>query len=385
MSAPLPGPRNDMPRLKLEALSKTYPGGVKALDAFTLDIADREFIAVVGPSGCGKSTLLRMIAGLDEVSGGRILLDGKELNGLPPRDRDIAIMFQNYALFPHMTVAENMAFGLKLRKTPRAEINVRVAEAARMLGIADLLARFPGEMSGGQRQRAALGRAILRRPKVFLFDEPLSNLDAKMRAQMRVEISRLHHSLTSTMVFVTHDQVEAMTMGDRVVVLKDGVIQQAADPDTLYRHPANAFVAGFIGSPGMNLFPGRILEVTGSPAFVHPLFTCNLPDAARMRLSAYTGKDILFGIRPEDIGSTAARNTPGSPTLKAEIGVVERLGGQACLYFQAVGPVAQSRGEIAFAARPDQAQTCHSGQIVELPLDAQQAKFFDPDSGALVF
>jgi multiple sugar transport system ATP-binding protein len=378
-----------MPRLKLEALGKVYPGGVKALDGFTLDIADREFVAVVGPSGCGKSTLLRMIAGLDEVSEGKILLDGRELNGVPPRDRDIAIMFQNYALFPHMTVAENMAFGLKLRKTPRAEIATRVAEAARMLGIGELLRRYPAEMSGGQRQRAALGRAILRRPKIFLFDEPLSNLDAKMRAQMRVEISRLHQSLDSTMIFVTHDQVEAMTMGDRVVVLKDGVIQQVADPDTLYRNPANAFVAAFIGSPGMNLFPGRITEVTGEAAFVHSLFTWRLPEPIRSGISAYRGREILFGIRPEDIGSAQARSVEGAPRLKAVISVVERLGGQACLYLQAdapkeMMPTPGNGDEIAFAARPDAVTGWQAGQSVELPIAAHNGKFFDLASGSAI-
>jgi multiple sugar transport system ATP-binding protein len=385
-----------MARLRLEGLSKSYPGGVKALDAFTLDIAPREFIAVVGPSGCGKSTLLRLIAGLDEASGGKVILDGTVLNGLPPRERDMAIMFQNYALFPHMTVAENMAFGLKLRGTPKGEIENRVDEAARLLGIGDLLKRYPGEMSGGQRQRAALGRAILRRPKVFLFDEPLSNLDAKMRAQLRVEISRLHQTLESTMIFVTHDQVEAMTMGDRVVVLKDGVIQQASDPDTLYRKPANAFVASFIGSPGMNLFAGRIGEADGTPAFLHPLFTWKLPEAMGARLAGYAGKPITFGLRPEDIGSAAARRTADAPVIRAAIGVVERLGGQACLYLQApqsgAGSAAAgtprpdagaafSTGEIAFAARPEEASGCHSGQTVELPLDAGQGRFFDAATG----
>jgi multiple sugar transport system ATP-binding protein len=372
-----------MPRLSLKGLSKVFPGGVKALDGFTLDVAEKEFLAVVGPSGCGKSTLLRLIAGLEEESGGTIELDGAVLNGLPPRDRDMAIMFQNYALFPHMTVADNMAFGLKLRKTPKGEIAQRVEETAKLLGIAALLGRYPAEMSGGQRQRAALGRAILRRPKVFLFDEPLSNLDAKMRAQMRVEISRLHQSLPSTMIFVTHDQIEAMTMGDRVVVLKDGVIQQAADPETLYREPANAFVASFIGSPGMNLFTGRIGEAGGSagaPAFIHPLFSCVLPEAKRARLAAYAGKPIVFGLRPEDIGSAAARRAADAPALRGIIGVVERLGGQACLYLQ--GGSGETSSEIAFAARPDDASGCHPGQAVELPIAAAQGRFFDPDSGA---
>jgi multiple sugar transport system ATP-binding protein len=370
-----------LPRLILDGISKTFAGGVRALDGFSLDIAEKEFVAVVGPSGCGKSTLLRIIAGLEEESAGRIILDGKELNGLPPRDRDMAIMFQNYALFPHMTVADNMAFGLKLRKTPREEIVKRVEEAARLLGIADLLARYPAEMSGGQRQRAALGRAILRRPKVFLFDEPLSNLDAKMRAQMRVEIARLHQSLDSTMIFVTHDQVEAMTMGDRVVVLKDGVIQQAAPPDELYRRPANAFVAGFIGSPGMNFFPGRLAGEAGAPVFQSPWFSWKVPADKARRVAGYAGKEILFGIRPEDIGSAEARralSADGAPTLRGAIGVVERLGGQACIYMT-------TEAGIAFAARPDTAEGCQPGHSLELPLLAAHGIFFDPVSEKALF
>ena len=366
-----------MSRLKLDGISKTYPGGVKALDRFTLDIAEREFVAVVGPSGCGKSTLLRIIAGLEEESGGTIDLDGRILNGLPPRDRDMSIMFQNYALFPHMTVADNMGFGLKLRGTSRSETETRVKDAARLLGIEGLLGRYPAEMSGGQRQRAALGRAILRRPKVFLFDEPLSNLDAKMRAQMRVEISRLHQSLPSTMIFVTHDQIEAMTMGDRVVVLKDGVIQQAADPDTLYREPANAFVASFIGSPGMNLFRGRIGEDTGAAAFIHPLFTWKIPAELRPKLAPWRDKEIVFGVRPEDIGSADARADGDAPTLKAVVGVVERLGGQACLYLQA-------GDDSALAARPEDALGCHPGKTVELPMNTRNGRFFDAISGSAI-
>jgi multiple sugar transport system ATP-binding protein len=366
-----------MSRLKLDGISKTYPGGVKALDRFTLDIAEREFVAVVGPSGCGKSTLLRIIAGLEEESGGTIDLDGRILNGLPPRDRDMSIMFQNYALFPHMTVAENMGFGLKMRGTARAETETRVKEAAGLLGIEGLLGRYPAEMSGGQRQRAALGRAILRRPKIFLFDEPLSNLDAKMRAQMRVEISRLHQSLPSSMIFVTHDQIEAMTMGDRVVVLKDGVIQQAADPDTLYREPANAFVASFIGSPGMNLFRGRIGEVAGAAAFVHPLFTWEIPPESRPMLAAWRDREIVFGLRPEDIGSGEAGRDGNAPILKAIVGVVERLGGQACLYLQA--------GEdSALAARPQDASGWHAGISVELPMNPRNGRFFDASSGSRI-
>jgi multiple sugar transport system ATP-binding protein len=362
--------------LAIQGFTKVFPGGVKALDGFSLEVGGRELVTVVGPSGCGKSTLLRLLAGLDEPDGGSLALDGKVLDGLPPRDRDMSIMFQNYALFPHMTVAANMAFGLKLRKTPRDEIAKRVDEAARLLGIETLLGRYPGEMSGGQRQRAALGRAMLRRPKVFLFDEPLSNLDAKMRAQLRVEIARLHQSLDSAMIFVTHDQVEAMTLGDRVVVLKDGVIQQCADPGTLYREPANAFTASFIGSPGMNLFAGKLAEAGGAPAFIHPLFTWKLPAEWRARLSARAGQAITFGLRPADIGSAEARRGD-APTAKAVIGVVERLGGQACLYLEA-------EGGMAFAARPEDASGCHVGQVVELPLCAARGRFFDPVSGAAV-
>lgn len=363
-----------MARLKLENLSKTFPGNVKALDGFSLDIAEGEFVAVVGPSGCGKSTLLRLIAGLEEENGGSVTLDGREITGLPPKERDMAVMFQNYALFPHLTVAENMGFGLKLRKTPRTEILAQVKEVAATLGIGDLLGRYPSEMSGGQRQRAALGRAILRKPKVFLFDEPLSNLDAKMRAQMRVEISRLHQSLKSTMIFVTHDQVEAMTMGDRVVVLKDGIIQQAADPDTLYRQPANAFVASFIGSPGMNLFTGKIELVTGHPAFIHELFTLQLSESQASSLNKYVGKAIQLGIRPEDIGSAMARALPAAPTLKGTLGVVERLGGHVCLYFQA--------GKVDWAARMEEGEKWQPGQEMALPIYTPNVKFFDAESGS---
>ena len=361
-----------MPRLILDSLSKAFPGGVKALDGFSLDIADHEFLAVVGPSGCGKSTLLRLIAGLEEESSGRILLDGKMLNGLPPRDRDMAIMFQNYALFPHMTVEANMAFGLRLRKVSAADARARVAEVAGSLGLGQLLARYPSGLSGGERQRAALGRAILRRPKVFLFDEPLSNLDAKMRAQMRVEISRLHQSLASTMVFVTHDQVEAMTMGDRVVVLKDGIIQQAADPDTLYQSPTNAFVASFIGTPGMNLFPGRVEGSESKPEFRGAILSLALPESLRKAAAAHLGREVLLGLRPEHLGSREAREKPDAPRIRGRVGVVERLGGQICLYMQ--------QGEQAFAARPE-GSGWHAGGDAELPIHSAKALLFAADTG----
>jgi multiple sugar transport system ATP-binding protein len=361
-------------KLVIENLSKRFPGGVKALDAFSLAVGERELVTVVGPSGCGKSTLLRLIAGLEDPDAGSVVLDGKALDGLPPRERDMAIMFQNYTLFPHMTVAENMAFGLKLRGTAKAEIEKRVRGTAKLLGIEGLLGRYPGEMSGGQRQRAALGRAILRKPKVYLFDEPLSNLDAMMRAQLRVEIARLHLESEAAMLFVTHDQVEAMTLGDRVVVLRDGVIQQCADPDTLYRFPANSFTASFIGTPGMNLFRGALDATGGEPAFVHPLFSFRLDPARTRSLAAYAGKPIVFGLRPEDIGSEEARAGAG-PFIDARIAVAERLGGQVCLYLEGAGGV-------SFAARPKETSRYRPGDRLDLALDLARGRFFDADSGA---
>ena len=383
-----------MAKLTLDGLTKVFPGGVKAVDGVSLEVADREFLAVVGPSGCGKSTLLRLVAGLEEETSGRILLDGRELHGLPPKDRDMAIMFQSYTLFPHLTVAENMAFGLRLRKTPAAEARARVEEVAATLGIADLLERHPSELSGGQRQRAALGRAILRRPKLFLFDEPLSNLDAQMRAQLRVEIARLHRELGSTMLFVTHDQVEALTMGDRVAVLKDGVIQQVADPVTLYDRPANTFVATFIGSPGMNLFPGRIgrlspagdrtrtsaagtLEDKGETAFLGEHFEAPLPPAWRKPLEAWQDKDILLGLRPEDIGPQAAGET--APCLRGTVEVVERLGAQGCLHVRAGRPGLRALAPLV-AARVD-APGWKAGQEARLPMSLARAALFDPATG----
>jgi multiple sugar transport system ATP-binding protein len=381
-----------MARLILDGLTKVFPGGVKAVDGFSLEVADREFLAVVGPSGCGKSTLLRLVAGLEEETSGRILLDGRELNGLPPKDRDMAIMFQSYTLFPHMTVAENMAFGLRLRRTPAAEARARVREVAATLGIEDLLERHPSELSGGQRQRAALGRAILRRPRLFLFDEPLSNLDAQMRAQLRVEITRLHRELGSTMLFVTHDQVEALTMGDRVVVLKDGVVQQVADPVTLYDRPANTFVATFIGSPGMNLFPGRIGRLSPSPgtertagpapdAFLGEHFAAPLPEAWRKPLEGWQDRAIILGLRPEDIGPQAGGEA--APSLRGTVEVVERMGGQACLHLRAGKPVSGSPSALV-AARVD-AHGWKAGQEAALPVSLSRAAFFDPATGRALY
>jgi multiple sugar transport system ATP-binding protein len=285
----------------LRNVSKVYPGGVSAVRGVSLGIEQREFMIFVGPSGCGKTTTLRMIAGLEEASEGQIWIGDRMVNDVPAKDRDIAMVFQNYALYPHMTVFENMAFGLKLRRYPKDEITSRVTEAAEILGLKPYLHRRPRELSGGERQRVAVGRAIVRKPLVFLFDEPLSNLDAKLRVQMRTEIKKLHLRLQTTMIYVTHDQVEAMTMGDRIVVMKDGLIQQVADPLTLYNQPVNRFVASFIGSPPMNFLRGRILQRDGRWYFDEGTFQVKLIDEMVPKLSGYAGKEIVFGIRPEDI------------------------------------------------------------------------------------
>ena len=290
-----------MAEVILEKVSKVYPPDVLAVKDFNLQIKDKEFVILVGPSGCGKSTTLRMVAGLEEITKGKVYIDKKLVNDIPSKDRDIAMVFQNYALYPHMRVYENMAFGLRLRKFSREEIDKRVREAAKILGIEELLYRFPKELSGGQKQRVAVGRAIVRKPKVFLFDEPLSNLDAKLRVQMRAELIKLHQKLGTTMIYVTHDQVEAMTMGNRLVVMKGGIIQQVADPLTLYDKPANKFVAGFIGSPPMNFIEGKIEAIAEEIFFVKPPLRVILDRKAKEKISPYIGKEVILGIRPEDI------------------------------------------------------------------------------------
>jgi len=322
-----------MASVNLKSITKVFPGDVIAVEDATLDVQDKEFVVLVGPSGCGKSTTLRMIAGLEEVTKGEIFIDDRLVNDVPPKDRDIAMVFQNYALYPHMTVYKNMAFGLMLRKTPRAEIEQRVKEAAQILGIEKLLNRKPKALSGGERQRVALGRAIVRNPKVFLLDEPLSNLDAKMRVQMRAEISKLHRRLAATMIYVTHDQTEAMTMGDRLVLMKDGRLQQIADPLTLYNSPVNKFVAGFIGSPPMNFIGGTLIRSDGEIFFDEGTFKVKVPERMRSALSAYIDKKVTFGIRPEDI-EDAADMPDADPdrTAKARIEVVEPMGSEIYLY-----------------------------------------------------
>ena len=327
-----------MASLLLKDVYKIYQSGVVAVTDFTLDIQDKEFIVFVGPSGCGKSTTLRMIAGLEEISDGELYIDGKLMNTVQPKDRDIAMVFQNYALYPHMTVYDNMAFGLKLRKMPRAEIDARVKEAARILGLETYLQRKPKALSGGQRQRVALGRAIVREPKVFLLDEPLSNLDAKLRSQMRTEITKLHHRLATTFIYVTHDQVEAMTMGTRIVVMKDGFIQQVDAPQKLYDYPANMFVAGFIGSPQMNFFDAT-LTGTKSKVFIefegHKIPYPKAKVDAIINLDEYlnTGKEVVFGVRPEDFHDEELFIKENKDyVVNIYVDVVEKLGAETLLY-----------------------------------------------------
>ncbi|MCB9540537.1 MAG: sn-glycerol-3-phosphate ABC transporter ATP-binding protein UgpC [Myxococcales bacterium] len=339
-----------MARVELDSVGKRYPNGFEAVHAFDIDIADGEFIVLVGPSGCGKSTTLRMVAGLETISSGSLRIDGKQVNHLPPKARDVAMVFQSYALYPHMTVFENMAFGLRLQKVPAAEIEERVRSVAERLGIAALLDRRPKEMSGGQRQRVAMGRAIVRRPRVFLFDEPLSNLDAKLRLQMRVEISRLHDSLGATSLYVTHDQVEAMTLADRIVLMKDGFVQQIGAPLALYARPSNTFVATFVGSPAMNLLPGTVQggRVVGAG------FDLPLPAGSQ----ATPGQAVLAGVRPEHL-----RRAEGAGALSGTVDVVEPMGNESFVHCAAgehrvvarwPGFVAPARGEtVALAADPE--------------------------------
>jgi multiple sugar transport system ATP-binding protein len=361
-----------MAEVILKNVSKVYESGhAPAVNDVSFEIKDKEFVVLVGPSGCGKSTTLRMIAGLEEITQGDLYIDGRRVNDVSPKDRDIAMVFQNYALYPHMTVYENMAFGLKLRKFKKDEIKVRVNEAARILGLEDLLSRKPKALSGGQRQRVALGRAIVRKPKVFLFDEPLSNLDAKLRVQMRTEISKLHKNLEATIIYVTHDQTEAMTMGDRIVILKDGFIQQIDNPLHLYNHPENKFVAGFIGSPAMNFIPGRI-EKKDELSFISSQggLVIILNDEYSKALSGSAGKNVWMGIRPEDIDLKANHTTNGNPNvLKVELEVVEPMGNEAFLYYMVDTTEFISRIPARYVPR--------AGDKEELVINSDKLYFFD--------
>ena len=342
-----------------------------AVEDFDLEVADREFLVLVGPSGCGKSTTLRMVAGLEEISGGTVAIDGRVVNTLPPKDRDIAMVFQNYALYPHMTVRENMAFGLKLRRTPRAEIERRIAEAAEALGLEQLLERLPKNLSGGQRQRVALGRAIVRQPKVFLFDEPLSNLDAKMRVEMREEIHRLHHRLDATILYVTHDQTEAMTLGDRIVVMERGHIRQVDDPVRLYNEPRNRFAAGFIGTPPMNFLPVRVAE-GGSLRAEGGLLQ---PPEGFVPPSVAVGRALLFGVRPERLRAEPLTDRAAVPPgqLSGTVEIVEQMGSEAFVHF-AVG------GSRLIARLPSDTPVRH-GERCALAVDFRHAHLFDSERG----
>ncbi len=347
-----------MSKVILNKVEKQYPNGFKAVHGIDLEIKDGEFMVFVGPSGCAKSTTLRMIAGLEEITGGEIYIGDRLVNDIPPKDRGIAMVFQNYALYPHMTVYENMAFGLKLKKTPKEEIDRRVKEAAEKLEITELLDRKPKEMSGGQRQRVALGRAIVREPEVFLFDEPLSNLDAKLRVSMRVRITQLHQELKTTMIYVTHDQVEAMTMGDRITVMKAGRIMQVDTPLNLYHYPANKFVAGFIGSPTMNLVDGILIEREGRIYVDLNGAELELYGEKAEKVKKHIGKRVTFGIRPENI---SVHHEEDNLSKKGEVSVVEQMGNEEYIYFtlkgyqmtcrinvENVGDVVEKRGERIF-------------------------------------
>ncbi|MBS2968205.1 sn-glycerol-3-phosphate ABC transporter ATP-binding protein UgpC [Metabacillus sp. KIGAM252] len=360
-----------MAELVLNSIHKIYDNKVTAVSDFNLHIKDKEFIVFVGPSGCGKSTTLRMIAGLEEISKGDFVIDGKRMNDVAPKDRDIAMVFQNYALYPHMNVYDNMAFGLKLRKFPKDEIDRRVKDAARILGLEQYLDRKPKALSGGQRQRVALGRAIVRDAKVFLMDEPLSNLDAKLRVQMRAEISKLHQRLQTTTIYVTHDQTEAMTMATRLVVMKDGLIQQVGAPKEVYEKPENVFVGGFIGSPAMNFLTGKLsdgfFEMSGEKVTV--------PEGKMkfLREQGYVGKEIIMGIRPEDIHDEPVFvDASIGSKIDAKIEVSELMGAETMLYSQVAGQ--------EFIARVDSRTDIDPGQVLPLAFDMNKVHFFDKDS-----
>ncbi|MCI8674528.1 MAG: sn-glycerol-3-phosphate ABC transporter ATP-binding protein UgpC [Lachnospiraceae bacterium] len=361
-----------MSSVQLKHVCKKYPNGFEAVQDFNLDIEDKEFIIFVGPSGCGKSTTLRMVAGLEDISSGELIIDGKVMNDVEPKDRDIAMVFQSYALYPHMSVYDNMAFSLKLKKTPKDEIDKKVREAARILDLEHLLDRKPRALSGGQRQRVAMGRAIVRNPKVFLMDEPLSNLDAKLRGQMRVEISKLHQRLGSTIIYVTHDQTEAMTLGTRIVVMKDGVVQQIDTPQNLYDHPCNKFVAGFIGSPQMNMIEADAVEENGEIIlkFAGQQIVLNPTRANALKEGGYINKKVVLGIRPEDIHEgQAALETFAKSAFDAEIKVYEMLGSNTLLYFDIA--------EAGWVASVDARTAARTGDKIRLAMDTEKIHIFD--------
>ena len=409
-----------MAEVTLEEVTKVFGEDVIAVDKMNLDIPDGEFVVFVGPSGCGKSTALRMIAGLEDISGGKVFIGDQVVNELPPRQRDIAMVFQNYALYPHMNVRENMGFALKLRKMDKSEIDRRVDEAAKILSIERFLDRKPKALSGGQRQRVALGRAIVREPKAFLMDEPLSNLDAKLRVQMRTEIAKLHNRIGTTSIYVTHDQTEAMTMADRIVVLRDGKVQQIATPQIMYDQPDNVFVAGFIGSPAMNFISARLVKENGGHevVFGNTRLALTQEELGRAKERGYdpesfTNKDVILGIRPEhieDAGTEAAEGiggSDGSNTMEVDPQVIESMGSEKYLYFEVAGDQAahlQSLGDMTddeasdengggsadesgemMVARVSAESSAKEGQQMRLVIDSSKVKLFDPESEEAIF
>jgi multiple sugar transport system ATP-binding protein len=398
--------------IELDDVWKVYPDGTEAVRALDLAIADGEFIVLVGPSGCGKTTALRMVAGLEAISHGEVRIGGRVVNDVPPKERDIAMVFQNYALYPHMSVFDNMAFGLKLQKLDRAEIDERVREAAGILGLEELLARKPAALSGGQRQRVAMGRAIVRHPQAFLMDEPLSNLDAKLRVQMRSEIARIQHDLGVTTIYVTHDQTEAMTMGDRVAVIRKGALQQVDSPQTLYEHPVNLFVAGFIGSPAMNLFDATLVGGDAGLAVEFGGFHLPIPDevvAERPALRGFAGRTIVLGIRPEDMeDAKLVTDAPPERRITSTVDLREALGSDVVVHVAIAAPPAMTDdmkelasdvgeealehvtrqaagGTTTVLARLNPRSVAAKGDPIELVVDTHRLHFFDPDDGTGIY
>lgn len=364
-----------MAHISLKNINKKYPNGYHAVHDFNLEIEDKEFIIFVGPSGCGKSTTLRMIAGLEDISDGELSIDGRVVNDVEAKDRDIAMVFQNYALYPHMTVRDNMSFSMKIHKVPKDEINRRVEHAAKILNLEQLLDRKPSQLSGGQKQRVAMGRAIVRNPKVFLMDEPLSNLDAKLRVQMRTEISKLHKDLDATIIYVTHDQTEAMTLGTRIVVMKDGIVQQIDTPEHLYDHPINKFVAGFIGSPQMNFLPVKVYDDGGQLRLLAGDARLKVPaaHAKRLRDGGYVGKEVILGIRPEDLSDSQVMvDLDPDNKINVDVNVHELLGSEIYLYFDYAGS--------PMSARVNSRSKARTGSNVDLGLDMNKIHFFDAET-----
>ena len=391
-----------MARIVLEGVSKVFGSDIVAVDDLSMEIAPGEFMVLVGPSGCGKSTVLRLIAGLEDVTGGEIYVDDDMVTDLRPRERDVAMVFQNYALYPHMTVEQNIGFGLRLHHTPKAEMRTRVHQVAKVLGLTKLLQRKPYELSGGQRQRVAMGRAMVREPKAFLMDEPLSNLDAKLRVQMRAELARLHDRLGTTTVYVTHDQIEAMTLGQRVAVLKDGTLQQLDTPQALYREPANLFVAAFMGSPPMNLVEAQV----GEHSLEFGQFRLAIGESAPSpELAAYEGRTVILGMRPADFQDAALWHPPDQPVMEVTVDVVEDLGSEVNLLFVVDAPRVETEDTLAaaadeggddgevplldadgsvFCARVDARTAARAGAPARLCVDATRFHYFDPDTGERV-